>query len=228
MVRPQSCQLRLSMFYTQSPIGLIVLFEDDAGFVRALNFQDRVDNAIQLLGRYYGEVELREGRGRTASLDCLEAYFAGKLRALTKIPVTFAGTEFQRSVWSALLRIKPGTAVSYADVAYLIGRPGTARAVGAAIAGNPIALVVPCHRVIGSDLTLTGYGPGLHRKRWLFAHEMAQRHSSPTEDVPDPERPLEAMPERAARNGGGGLLNLLGRLFQPRGLNLVAHRGRGS
>jgi methylated-DNA-[protein]-cysteine S-methyltransferase len=227
MTRSQPCRLRLSIFYTQSPIGLIVVFEDDAGFVRALNFQDRVDNAIQLLGRYFGEIELREGRGRPSSLDHLDAYFAGKLQALRKIPVTLAGTEFQRSVWSALLRIRPGTAVSYADVANMIGRPGTARAVGAAIAGNPIALVVPCHRVIGSDLTLTGYGPGLHRKRWLFAHEMAHRHSSPSENVQDLEPRLEASPKRAAARVSGGLLSVLGRLFHPRGLKLVAHGVRG-
>jgi methylated-DNA-[protein]-cysteine S-methyltransferase len=103
----------------------------------------------------------------------LDAYFAGALRRFT-VPLAPRGTEFQRAVWAALLTIDFGETCSYADIARAIGRPTATRAVGAANGQNPIAVVIPCHRVIGSDRSLTGYGGGLDRKRWLLAHETAQ------------------------------------------------------
>ena len=101
----------------------------------------------------------------------LDAYFAGDLVALCTLPLHWTGTAFQRACWQALLRIAPGAPISYAEQARAIGRPGAARAVGGANALNPIAIVVPCHRVIGSNAALTGYAGGLARKRWLLAHE---------------------------------------------------------
>jgi methylated-DNA-[protein]-cysteine S-methyltransferase len=83
------------------------------------------------------------------------------------------GTPFQRSVWSALRRIPSGRTLSYGGLATKIGRPAAVRAVGLANGANPIAIVVPCHRVIGADASLTGYGGGLERKRWLLAYESA-------------------------------------------------------
>ncbi|MGH8254728.1 MAG: methylated-DNA--[protein]-cysteine S-methyltransferase, partial [Steroidobacteraceae bacterium] len=83
------------------------------------------------------------------------------------------GTDFQRRVWAALRRIRPGSVLSYGALAAELGRPTAARAVGLANGSNPIAIVVPCHRVIGADASLTGYGGGLARKRWLLAHEGA-------------------------------------------------------
>ena len=84
-----------------------------------------------------------------------------------------AGTPFQHAVWRALLAIEPGQLSTYGEIARRIGRPEAARAVGAAVGRNPLGIVVPCHRVIGSDGTLTGYAGGLHRKRSLLAHEGA-------------------------------------------------------
>jgi methylated-DNA-[protein]-cysteine S-methyltransferase len=100
----------------------------------------------------------------------LRAYFAGTLRAFD-LPLAPAGTDFQKNVWSALAAIPFGETRSYGAIAREIGRPGAARAVGLANGSNPISIIVPCHRVIGADGTLTGYGGGLDRKRWLLAHE---------------------------------------------------------
>ena len=100
----------------------------------------------------------------------LEAYFAGELRAFT-LPLRARGTPFQQQVWQALTRIPYGETTSYGAIAAQIGMPGSARAVGAANGQNPIAIVVPCHRVIGANGSLVGYGGGLERKTWLLSHE---------------------------------------------------------
>ena len=100
----------------------------------------------------------------------LQAFFAGELRVFN-LPLRMAGTPFQRLVWQGLLTIPFGATTSYAELAGRVGHPGSARAVGAANGRNPIAIVVPCHRVIGADGTLTGYGGGLDRKLWLLEHE---------------------------------------------------------
>ena len=101
------------------------------------------------------------------------AYFAGRSLHFT-VPLDAAGTDFQRQVWKALLGIAPGQLSSYGEIAQRIGRPGAARAVGAAVGRNPVAVIVPCHRVVGSDGSLTGYAGGLQRKRALLAHEAAR------------------------------------------------------
>lgn len=105
-----------------------------------------------------------------AALEQLEAYFAGSLTCFD-LPLAAGGTPFQQSVWAALLRIPFGQTRSYGRIAADLGVPGSARAVGLANGRNPIAIVVPCHRVIGADGSLTGYAGGLECKRWLLAHE---------------------------------------------------------
>jgi methylated-DNA-[protein]-cysteine S-methyltransferase len=102
----------------------------------------------------------------------LDAYFEGDLRTFD-LPLCMAGTPFQTLVWQGLLSIPFGTTISYAELARRIGRPGASRAVGAANGRNPIGIIVPCHRVIGANGTLTGYGGGLDRKEWLISHEAA-------------------------------------------------------
>lgn len=102
----------------------------------------------------------------------LRAYFAGELESFA-LPLAGEGTDFQKSVWAALTTIPYGETRSYADIAAQIGKPGAARAVGLANGSNPISIIVPCHRVIGANGTLTGYGGGLERKRWLLEHEGA-------------------------------------------------------
>lgn len=101
-------------------------------------------------------------------------YFEGDIDAIANVPAQTAGTPFQRRVWHALRSIPNGSAVSYGKLAEQIARPRAVRAVGLANGANPIGIVVPCHRVIGSNGSLTGYGRGLERKRWLLDHE--QKH----------------------------------------------------
>jgi methylated-DNA-[protein]-cysteine S-methyltransferase len=104
------------------------------------------------------------------ALRQLEAYFGGRLTRF-ELPLGLEGTEFQRRVWYALLEIPYGETRSYGEIARRVGRPGAARAVGLANGRNPVSIVVPCHRVIGSDGSLTGYGGGLHRKGALLQLE---------------------------------------------------------
>jgi methylated-DNA-[protein]-cysteine S-methyltransferase len=100
----------------------------------------------------------------------LTEYFAGQRQTFT-IPLNLKGTEFQLAVWNELLRVPYGDTITYAELARRIGRPAAIRAVGAANGANPIPVIVPCHRVIGSNGTLTGYGGGIERKQWLLALE---------------------------------------------------------
>ena len=100
----------------------------------------------------------------------LDAYFAGQLTEFD-LPLALAGTDFQRMVWAGLREVPYGQTVSYGELAHRIGRPAASRAVGLANGKNPVAIVVPCHRVIGSDGSMTGYGGGLDRKRFLLALE---------------------------------------------------------
>jgi methylated-DNA-[protein]-cysteine S-methyltransferase len=102
----------------------------------------------------------------------LDAYFAGELRAFD-MPLAPAGTPFQRAVWELLLAIPFGETASYGELARQLGKPNGSRAVGLANGSNPISIIIPCHRVIGSTGSLTGYGGGLPRKAWLLAHERA-------------------------------------------------------
>jgi len=107
------------------------------------------------------------------AVTSLNDYFRGTIGALDDIPVELKGTAFQQQVWGALRRIPAGATSSYAGLAREIGSPSAVRAVGAANGANPVAVIVPCHRVIGSNGSLTGYGGGLDRKRWLLQHEGA-------------------------------------------------------
>lgn len=100
----------------------------------------------------------------------LQAYFAGELTDF-ELPIELRGTEFQRRVWASLQEIPYGETISYGELARWVGKPKASRAVGLANGRNPIAIVVPCHRVIGADGSLTGYGGGLERKVWLLEHE---------------------------------------------------------
>jgi methylated-DNA-[protein]-cysteine S-methyltransferase len=112
----------------------------------------------------------RQAQPFAQALRQLEAYFTGTGRAFD-VPLRLDGTPFQRQVWSALTEIPYGETWSYAQLARRIGNPKACRAVGLANGSNPISIIVPCHRVIGADGSLTGYGGGLERKRWLLAHE---------------------------------------------------------
>jgi methylated-DNA-[protein]-cysteine S-methyltransferase len=156
-----------------TPTGRMLVATDEEGRLRAVEWEDHEPRMRQLLGRHYGAnaFVLREGAKPSAARRALEAYFEGDLDALNDLPTATNGTRFQRKVWDALRRIPIGETVSYGALAMRIGQPTASRAVGLANGSNPIAIVVPCHRVIGANASLTGYGGGLQRKRWLLAHE---------------------------------------------------------
>ena len=153
-----------------SPIGTMMLVCDDA-CVRALEFGHDPHKMRARLEPHLGPIELERRANPGGYSDAVRSYFAGDLHALDAIPADLAGTSFQRSVWSQLREIPVGATRSYADLARAVGRPTATRAVGAANGRNPVAVIVPCHRVIGANGTLTGYGGGLDRKRWLLEHE---------------------------------------------------------
>jgi methylated-DNA-[protein]-cysteine S-methyltransferase len=163
--------------HVETPTGRMRIVRDDAHNLRALDWDDREERMHDLLRRYYGAnaVHLRQVSRPSAAARALRAYFDGDLDAIAALPTATNGTAFQRGVWSALRKIPAGRTVSYGMLATLIGKPEAVRAVGAANGANPIAIVVPCHRVIGANASLTGYGGGLHRKKWLLAHERGKR-----------------------------------------------------
>jgi methylated-DNA-[protein]-cysteine S-methyltransferase len=156
-----------------TPTGRMLVLTDERERLRALDWEDHEDRMQRLLARHSGGQAARlESPGRVSKARrAVEAYFAGELSALESLEVKTGGTQFQREVWAALRAIPVGETTSYGRLAATIGRPKAVRAVGLANGANPIALVVPCHRVIGADASLTGYGGGIERKRWLLAHE---------------------------------------------------------
>ena len=154
-----------------TPIGEIDVVTDRKGRLRVLEFHDQPQRLATALRRRHRGQAVKSGAASAAVRDGLAAYFAGDLAALRTIPWTIGGTAFQHQVWQALVEIPLGETTSYAHLARQVGRPAAVRAVGAANGANPIAIVVPCHRVIGTGGALTGYGGGVERKRWLLAHE---------------------------------------------------------
>lgn len=155
-----------------SPVGTVVIVTDAQGAVVALDWEDCAGRLARLLRARCGSDPLLLVRDRESpAAAAVRRYFAGHVRALDALDVEFSGTTFQRSVWAALRRIPVGTRTSYASLASGIGRPRAVRAVARANATNPVSLLVPCHRVIGSDGSLTGYAGGLARKQWLLEHE---------------------------------------------------------
>lgn len=167
-------RLTLQLERVASPIGGILILSDQDGFVRALEFEDLAERMNRLLRAHYGThgFTLMEGRKPSSCTSAVQAYFEGDLGALDGISIATGGTPFQRIVWTTLRNIEAGQTISYSALAARIGRPVASRAVGLANANNPIPLIVPCHRVIGADGSLTGYGGGLERKRWLLCHEL--------------------------------------------------------
>ncbi|MFN7974890.1 MAG: methylated-DNA--[protein]-cysteine S-methyltransferase [Acidobacteriota bacterium] len=171
----------------ESPVGTLTLLSSDAGLC-ALSFDDEDAALERCLGRFPG-ADVRRDADPAGAVRALAAYFAGDLAAIDRIPVDLGGTPFQASVWRELRCIPAGATRSYRDLAIAIGRPSATRAVGLANGQNPVAIVVPCHRVIGADGRLVGYGGGIPRKRWLLSHEGAR---------PERDREPALFPEYAA------------------------------
>ena len=164
----------LTLDVLSTPIGEIDVVVDAGGRLRVLEFHDQPQRLVRALRLHHRGQTVETGAAAAAVRDGLTAYFAGDLAVLKTIPWTIGGTAFQQQVWNALAEIPLGETTSYARLAERIGRPSAVRAVGLANGANPIAVVVPCHRVIGTGGSLTGYGGGIERKRWLLAHEGAR------------------------------------------------------
>lgn len=156
-----------------TPVGPLWILCDEQFRLRAVEWEEHSDRMEQLLDIHYH----RDGYQRRASdnpgglSDKLRAYFGGDLAIIDTLPSETAGTSFQREVWKALRAIPCGQVMHYGQLAEQLGRPGAARAVGAANGANPVSIVVPCHRVIGRNGTMTGYAGGVQRKEWLLRHE---------------------------------------------------------
>lgn len=153
-----------------TPVGdLWLAFHGEA--LCALAFADHREELARSLPSRFGDVSLAPLPRENDAVARLRAFFAGDLAAIDTIPVETGGTPFQRKVWEELRKIPPGRPISYAELARRVGSPRATRAVGAANGANPVAIVVPCHRVVATGGKLGGYGGGLSRKRWLLAHE---------------------------------------------------------
>lgn len=171
MATRQPEHFQLSRFET--PIGTALLVTDGEGVLRALDWSDYEARLHRLLRRHYGDVSLEPAPAPNDITRALTGYFFGDFGQLKKIKWRTNGTAFQRKVWTALRTIPAGKTSSYGIMAARLNIPNAARAVGLANGANPVGVVVPCHRLIGADGSLTGYGGGLERKRWLLAHEGA-------------------------------------------------------
>jgi methylated-DNA-[protein]-cysteine S-methyltransferase len=156
----------------QTPIGVALLVTDADGALRALDWEEYEPRMRDLLRLQYGApVVLEDARAPGKVRAALSGYFDGDLDRLGTIEWRVAGTAFQRKVWAALPTIPVGKTTSYGALAAQLDVPKAVRAVGHANGSNPISVVLPCHRLIGADGSLTGYGGGLERKQWLLEHE---------------------------------------------------------
>ena len=167
--------MRVHFDTSATPIGRVrfAVREDHGPSLCLFGFSDGWEELVRYLRTRFEDPDLVRGGAPREFHRAIEAYFEGECRALESLPVDPGGTPFQAKVWAALRKIPVGKTISYGELARRIGRPGASRAVGAANGANPIALVIPCHRVIASDGTLGGYGGGLPRKEWLLVHEGA-------------------------------------------------------
>ena len=154
--------------HLKTPVGPMTRVTDQQGRLRVLEFSDHDERMRRLMYRYYGPCDLTPGAAPAAVRTALDAYFDGDLAAIDSLETAATGTPFQGRVWAALREIPAGTTESYGALAARLGLPNAMRAVGLANGANPIAVVVPCHRVIGANGTLTGYGGGIERKRFLL------------------------------------------------------------
>jgi AraC family transcriptional regulator of adaptative response/methylated-DNA-[protein]-cysteine methyltransferase len=161
----------------ETPVGTMTAIAGDRGLVLfEFSGPRRLPGQLARVRTLFGQTpEPGEHTFLAQTRVELDEYFAGRRKEF-RIPLVIAGTPFQESVWRELLRIPFGTTVSYHQIATRIGRPGSSRAVGRANGDNRIAIIIPCHRVIGSNGSLTGYGGGEPNKRWLLDHEATDRH----------------------------------------------------
>lgn len=170
--------LSLTLSWLDSPIGPLALATDAQDRLRGVSFAgERTDALVRAMRREYPAAAFVDGEAPAGIAREISAYFAGDLAALTRIPWSLDGATtgdgFQARVWRALAAAPAGQTMSYGEMARRAGEPGAAQAAGVALNRNPIPLVLPCHRVIGADGAMVGFGGGLERKTWLLRHEGA-------------------------------------------------------
>ncbi len=158
-----------------SPIGKVTVIADDRALCH-LDFSDCQDRIDRLLKTRYGDYSLQTKKNLLDMRNRLKAYFAGQWNAFDELQLQTGGTQFQRKVWQVLASIPCGETLSYKQLARRIGQPTAVRAVANANARNPLAIIIPCHRVIASDGSLAGYAGGVRRKQWLLQHEAVQAY----------------------------------------------------
>ncbi len=167
--------MQLYLSHLRSALGALTLVTDEQQRVRALEIGDRQARLHRNLREQYGAYRLHDADAPVAVEAAIARYFAGALEALDDIAVVTGGSEPQRSAWAALRRIPAGRTATYGEIGKAMGVDDWRASVdaGAAVGANPVALIVPCHRVIGANGDLKGFAWGLHRKRWLLEHEGA-------------------------------------------------------
>ncbi len=163
--------MRFSYDTISTPLGAMTMAVDEEGALRVLDWAQAGRDDLFSFQRFYKDVTLEKRPAPKPIKKALNQYFEGELTAIESIKIALPGTEFQRAVWNALCQIPAGTTCSYGDIARTINNEKAVRAVGMANNANPIAVVVPCHRVIGASGKMVGYGSGVKRKEWLLKHE---------------------------------------------------------
>lgn len=157
-----------------SPTGPLLILASEKGLC-CIDFQvpDRRTILYQRLNKWYSAPKLMDGENEITRLTItwLEEYFRGNFAGLKTPPLDLRGSDFELCTWGELLKIPFGKTITYGQLAVRIGKPNGARAVGGCVGRNPVAIIIPCHRVIGSDGSLTGFGGGLENKKWLLEHE---------------------------------------------------------
>lgn len=166
--------MKLTVSILDSPIGPLAIACDEDGVVRGVSFGEGLERAMR---REYPGAVMTPGETPERVRETLGAYFAGDMAALERVPWSLdgavAGDGFQARVWRALTDVPAGRTISYGEMAARAGEPGAAQAAGVALNRNPIPLVLACHRVVGADGAMVGFGGGLERKTWLLRHEGA-------------------------------------------------------
>lgn len=167
--------LRLTLWAMDSPVDRLSIATDEAGRLRGLCWGE--ESVRRAMAREYPQAPLQAGPPAADAFQSLTAYFAGDQAALARVPWSLdgatAGDGFQARVWRELSQIPPGLTISYGEMARRAGEAGAAQAAGVALNRNPIAIALPCHRVVGADGAMVGFGGGLERKTWLLRHEGA-------------------------------------------------------
>jgi len=174
--------MRLARTVLATPLGDMLAMSTDAGLC-ALEFtgpKKRLTKLDRRLERWFADATIvdEESAVITRARTWLRRYFDGIDAEVSELPLDMRGAAFEKRVWAELLRIPAGSTTSYGAIAKTLGTPGASRAVGLANGANPVAIIVPCHRVIGSTGALTGYGGGLDKKTWLLDHERRWRADS--------------------------------------------------